>query len=73
VHYCAIKWGFPMEQILVAGDSGNDEQMLTGHTKAVVVGNYSAELEKLRGQPDVYFADGNHAQGIIEAIAHHEF
>jgi sucrose-phosphate synthase len=62
-----------MGQILVAGDSGNDEQMLAGNTKAVVVGNYSSELEKLRGKPDIYFADGHYAQGILQAIDYYKF
>jgi sucrose-phosphate synthase len=73
VNYCADKWNFPMEKILVAGDSGNDEQMLGGRAKAVVVGNYSPELEKLRGQNSIYFAEGNYAQGILEAIAYYGF
>lgn len=73
VNYCADKWNFSMEQILVAGDSGNDEQMLGGKAKAVVVGNYSPELEKLRGKKNVYFAEGSYAQGILEAIAYYGF
>ena len=73
VNYCAHKWNFAMENILVAGDSGNDEQMLTSRANAVVVGNYSAELEKLRGQDHIYFADGSYAQGILEAIAHYQW
>jgi sucrose-phosphate synthase len=73
VRYCAIKWSFPLNQLLVAGDSGNDEQMLIGNTKAVVVGNHSPELEKLRGQSNVFFAKGCYAQGILEAISHYEF
>jgi sucrose-phosphate synthase len=73
VSYCASKWKFPMAQILVAGDSGNDEQMLLGNAKAVVVGNYSPELEKLRGQTGVYFANGLYAEGILEAIGHYRF
>jgi sucrose-phosphate synthase len=73
VNYCATKWNFAMEQILVAGDSGNDEQMIAGNAKAVVVGNYSPELEKLRGLANTYFATGHYAQGILEAIAHYKF
>lgn len=71
--YCANKWNFAIENILVAGDSGNDEQMLTSGANAIVVGNYSSELEKLRGHDHVYFADGNYAQGIVEAIAHYQW
>jgi hypothetical protein len=37
-----------MHRLVVVGDAGNDEEMLTGNCMAVVVGNYSAELEKLR-------------------------
>jgi sucrose-phosphate synthase len=62
-----------MEKVLVAGDSGNDEQMLSSKAKAVVVGNYSSELEKLRGQDHVYFSEGKYAQGILEAIAHYQW
>ena len=73
VSYCVNKWSFVMGNILVAGDSGNDEQMLTSGANAVVVGNYSSELEKLRGQDRVYFADSDYAQGILEAIAHYQW
>lgn len=73
LRYLALKWGYPLQKLLVAGDSGNDEQMLTGNTLAVVVGNHSPELEKLRDRPHIYFAKGHYAQGILEAIEHYSF
>jgi sucrose-phosphate synthase len=73
LRYLADKWGIPLEHILAAGDSGNDEEMLTGQTLGVVVGNHSAEIEKLRGNDRVYFARGHHAAGIIEGIRHYDF
>ncbi len=73
LRYIATKWGVPLERCLVAGDSGNDEEMLTGNTLAVVVGNHDPELEKLRGEPFVYFARGHYARGIIEGIEHYNF
>jgi sucrose-phosphate synthase len=69
----AYKWGFPLENILIAGDSGNDEGMLSGSTLGVVVGNYSKELEKLRKYPRVYFAQAHHAAGILEGIRYYNF
>ena len=57
----------------VSGDSGNDAEMLTGNTLAVVVGNHSAELEYLRGQPRIHFAAGENAWGIVEGIEHYDF
>jgi sucrose-phosphate synthase len=58
---------------LVAGASGNDETMLGGNTLGVVVGNYSPEIEKLRGCPQIYFAQGHYAWGILEALDHYDF
>lgn len=72
LRYFAIKWGIPLQHCLVAGDSGNDEEMLTGNTLGVVVGNYDPELEKLREDPGIYFAQGNYAHGIIEGIEHYD-
>ncbi len=73
LRYFALKWGVPPDRCLVAGDSGNDEEMLTGNTLGVVVGNHDPELEKLRGEPDIYFAEGQYAWGIIEGIKHYDF
>ncbi len=73
IRYLAFKWGIPFEHLLVAGDSGNDEDMLRGETLGVVVGNHSPELKKLRGRPRIYFAEGCHANGILEGIAHYDF
>lgn len=73
LRYFAYKWGFPLEHCLVAGDSGNDEEMLTGNALAVVVGNHDEELDHLRGEPRIYFAGGHYAWGIVEGIDHYNF
>ena len=71
IRYLAYKWGLPLENFLVAGDSGNDKEMLLGDTLGIVVGNYGAELEQLRGMERIYFAQGHHADGILEGLAHY--
>jgi len=73
IRYLADKWGIPVDSILVAGDSGNDEEMLSGNTLGVVVGNHSAELERLRDRERIYFADGHYAWGILEGIEYYDF
>jgi len=73
IRYLADKWGIPVDSILVAGDSGNDEEMLNGNTLGVVVGNHSEELERLRGRERIYFADGEYAWGILEGVQHYDF
>jgi len=73
LRYFCTKWNVPLERCLVAGDSGNDIEMLTGNTLAVVVGNHAPELESLRGAPRIYFAKAHHAAGILEGMEHYDF
>ena len=73
VRYLAMRMGIPLDMVLVAGDSGNDLEMLTGDTLGVVVGNHDPELEVLRDQHRVFFAEGSYARGILEGIDHYHF
>ena len=63
----------PLERLLVAGDSGNDAEMLTAGALGVVVGNHSPELAPLRNRSGIYFATEEHAAGVLEGIEHHGF
>lgn len=73
VRYLAYKWGLPLQSFLIAGDSGNDEEMLVGDTLGVVVGNHSPELESLRDREQIYFAKNTYALGILEGMKHYHF
>lgn len=73
LRYLSAKWGIPLDRVVVAGDSGNDEEMLRGDTLGIVVGNYSPELERLRGRERIHFASASHAWGIIEGLRHYRF
>ena len=73
IRFLAYKWGLPLNAFLVAGDSGNDAEMMIGDTLGVIVGNHSPELKSLRGQHQVYFAEAANAWGILEGIAHYHF
>ena len=74
IEFISNKWNIPLERILVAGDSGNDEEMLVlENTPAVAVGNHCPELARVRGTPGVYFAKGHYASGILEAMDYYEF
>lgn len=61
--------GLGPRDILVAGDSGNDLDMLLAGYPAVVVGNAQPELADRR-IPGVYRARRPYAGGIIEALSH---
>jgi sucrose-phosphate synthase len=73
IRYLSYKWEIPLMNFLVCGDSGNDEEMLRGEPRAVVVANYSHELADLKGSRKVYFAKSDCAGGIIEGMQHYRF
>jgi sucrose-phosphate synthase len=71
IRYLGYKWNIPLGNIMTAGDSGNDVEMLRGDLAGVVVGNYSCELEALRSSRKVYFAKAQCSSGILEGIEHY--
>lgn len=73
IRYLAYRWNIPFDKILVAGDSGNDKEMLKGDLLGVVVANYSPELNELKGMRRVYFSDKEFAAGITDGIIHYNF
>ena len=74
LRWCADQWGIPLENILVAGGSGADEDMMRGNTMAVVVANrHHEELSGLVDTENIYFATQPCAAGIIDAIEHYDF
>ncbi len=73
IRYLSYRWNIPYENILVAGDSGNDSEMLKGDLLGVVVANYSSELEQLKGQRRIYFSEREYAGGIVDGIKHYHF
>ncbi len=73
IKYLSYKYEFSPQHIMVAGDSGNDEDMLKGQTCGLVVGNYSEELEKLKGKPKIFFSKHSYAAGIIDGLYHYRF
>ena len=64
----------PLEQILVGGGSGADEDMMRGNTLAAVVGNrHYEELSELSEIDNIYFASKPFASGLLEAAEYYDF
>lgn len=68
IRYLATKWGLDPKRIAVAGDSGNDREMLTARFPGIVVGNYSPELEDLKGKRGIRFVSEPHAWGVLQGL-----
>jgi sucrose-phosphate synthase len=73
IRYLSYKWDIPLANIMAAGDSGNDAEMLRGSMAGIVVGNYSHELESMRRNRKVYFAEAESAGGILQGLQHYKW
>lgn len=71
IDYMRYKYEFSPRHVMVAGDSGNDEDMISGHARGLVVGNYSEELEHLKSKRNVFFSEHKYAAGIIDGLTHY--
>ena len=72
IRYLAAKWNIPLENIVTAGNSDNDRDMLKGNMAAIVVSNSEEELASLRRSNRVYFAQAAYAAGVLEGMRHYQ-
>ncbi|GAB3675668.1 HAD-IIB family hydrolase [Salinisphaera aquimarina] len=70
VAWLAKREDIAIGQVYVAGDSGNDRDMLAASPCAIVVANHRDELATGPGLEHAYFARTSHARGVIEGVAH---
>ena len=70
VRHLARRLGVTAEDVVVAGDSGNDLDMLREAPRGILVGNALPELAPLIGAPNLYRARAHHAAGVLEGLSH---
>ena len=62
--------GLGADAVFVAGDSGNDIEMLRTMPQAIIVANFSDDLASLPDLSHSYVAREKYARGIIEGVRH---
>ncbi|MCF7701757.1 HAD-IIB family hydrolase [Loktanella sp. M215] len=67
--FLARRFGLTAQDVIAAGDSGNDVDMLMACGRGIVVGNALPEIGHLRAEKHVYHARAAHAAGVLEGLA----
>lgn len=70
VDHVRTLYALPEHAVFVAGDSGNDIEMLGARVQAIIVANYSDDLASNAALKHSYVARRTHARGIIEGVSH---
>ncbi len=63
-------YGLHERDVFVAGDSGNDIEMLRSGRQSIIVANFSDDLANQSALAHSYVARASHARGVIEGVAH---
>jgi sucrose-phosphate synthase len=69
IRFLSNKWKTPVEKFITAGNSGNDIDMLKGRVKGIVVANHSPEMVSLRNSKNIYFAQKDLSEGVLEGVS----
>lgn len=72
IRFLSNKWKTPVEKFITAGNSGNDIDMLKGRVKGIVVANHSPEMISLKNSRNIYFAQKDLSEGVLEGVTFHE-
>ncbi len=73
IDYLSYKYEFSPRYVMVAGDSGSDEDMVSGKTRGLVVANHSDEIDRLKGKTNIYFSQEGYAAGILDGLYQYGF
>lgn len=72
LHFLLSHLALSPQQVIVAGDSGNDLAMFEAFEHGIVVANAQPELKALQEEdrPELYFARAKYAAGVAEGLRH---
>lgn len=73
VRFLQGQLGLPQEQVVVAGDSGNDRQMFETNFRGIVPVNALEELKLIARQPWHYHSPYPAARGVLDGLQHFGF
>ena len=68
VEHVRRQFDIPFSELVAAGDSGNDIDLLSYAGQSIAVANHTPELERVRDLASVYWSRAGHAAGILEGL-----
>lgn len=68
VDFIRNQYGIEYQEVVTAGDSGNDLDLLRHAAFGIAVANHTTELSVLRGLSNIYWAGNESAAGIMEGL-----
>ncbi len=73
IRYLSLRWGLPLEKILVVASQQGDAELIRGLTGTVVPASYDPCLESYRSQHRAFFASRSEISGLLDGLNHYRF
>jgi len=73
ISYIRYKYEFSPRYVMVAEDSGLNEDMINSQNRGLVVANYREGMEKLKTKRNIYFSSESYAAGILDGLYQYGF
>jgi sucrose-phosphate synthase len=73
IRYLSLRWGLPLDQILVVASEQGDGELVQGLPATVVLAEHDPSLDGFRHQQRVFFASRQSMSGVLEGIQHYRF
>jgi len=71
IRFLTLRWGLPLEKVLIVASQQGDAELITGLTTTVVPFDHDSSLDGLRSQQRVFFSDAQN--GVDGGLKHFRF
>ena len=73
IRFLSLRWGLPLERILVVASEQGDGELVRGLPATVVLAEHDPSLDSFRHQQRVFFASRQSMSGVLEGLQHYRF
>ncbi len=73
IRYLSLRWGMPLDQLLVVASQQGDAELVRGLTPAVIPVEHDPCLESLRTHHRAFFATRSQTSGLLDGFNHYRF
>ena len=73
IRYLSLRWGLPLDRILVVASEQGDGELVRGLPATVVLAEHDPSLDSFRHQSRVFFASRHSVSGVLEGLQHYRF
>ncbi len=73
IRYVALRWGLPLEQVMVVASQQGDAELVRGLISTVIPAEHDPCLEIFRSQNRAFFSSRSNSNSVLDGLNHYKF